>query len=36
MYGRMGLASIPESDVLPIAKSLAATKARSSFNVFLL
>ena len=29
MYGRMGLASIPESDVIPIAKSLAATKVQS-------
>ena len=29
MYGRMGLASIPESDVLPIAKSLASTKIQS-------
>ena len=29
MYGRMGLASIPESDVLPIAKSLTATKVQS-------
>ena len=29
MYGRMGLADIPKSDVLPIAKSLAATKVQS-------